>query len=421
MTEGTSPYLQWSSGSSSDDDDDEGGSSRAVRSSRRISNASPSGDTKLQGASSSRDLLKTAAAMSLGMRRSGSTKPLETRTSISSPSDGHRGLRDRLNQLSRSERKDLLRKARGTRVRPDGKFIDEDALTTAIRKLTSENAVARSQLPGASAAPQRPNRIKLHIYDLIAHDTLMQLPWGCGVCEIGKCFNEVNTALHELGTGAYHVGVEINGVEYAYGSCSIRGKSGIFTCIPKVSPGYQYRTTIDFGERYITRTAWVPIDEDGTVSEVSSTHSTSYRHMERYLDGREVIRDMHEDYMGTDYDILRKNCCTFARDACLRMGIEDEEIPSWFQNLAESGAITQDLAVATVQPLVRVLSTATDPDGTRLTQSLRTEICDGGFEVIAERNVEGTKDTLYVIDESPSKAMSDIDVSSLRRRAAWAY
>ena len=31
------------------------------------------------------------------------------------------------------------------------------------------------------------NDIKLHIYDLIAHDTLMQLPWGC-VCEIGKCF-----------------------------------------------------------------------------------------------------------------------------------------------------------------------------------------------------------------------------------------
>ena len=50
----------------------------------------------------------------------------------------------------------------------------------------------------------RPNRVVLHIYDLIAKDTLVQFPspLNC-VCEIGKCFNDVNSALHELGTGAY--------------------------------------------------------------------------------------------------------------------------------------------------------------------------------------------------------------------------
>lgn len=50
----------------------------------------------------------------------------------------------------------------------------------------------------------RPNRVLLHIYDLIAKDTLVQFPspLNC-VCEIGKCFNDVNSALHELGTGAY--------------------------------------------------------------------------------------------------------------------------------------------------------------------------------------------------------------------------
>lgn len=50
----------------------------------------------------------------------------------------------------------------------------------------------------------RPNRVQLHIYDLIAKDTLVQFPspLNC-VCEIGKCFNDVNSALHELGTGAY--------------------------------------------------------------------------------------------------------------------------------------------------------------------------------------------------------------------------
>ena len=50
----------------------------------------------------------------------------------------------------------------------------------------------------------RPNRVQLHVYDLIKADTLVQFPspLNC-VCEIGKCFNDVNSALHELGTGAY--------------------------------------------------------------------------------------------------------------------------------------------------------------------------------------------------------------------------
>lgn len=52
------------------------------------------------------------------------------------------------------------------------------------------------------------NRIKLHVYDLIAEETVMQLPWGCHF-PIGQCFNAVNSGLHTLGTGAYHVGIEV--------------------------------------------------------------------------------------------------------------------------------------------------------------------------------------------------------------------
>jgi hypothetical protein len=56
--------------------------------------------------------------------------------------------------------------------------------------------------------PGRTNRIRLHAYDLIAEETVMQLPWGCHF-PIGQCFNAVNTGLHTLGTGAYHVGIEV--------------------------------------------------------------------------------------------------------------------------------------------------------------------------------------------------------------------
>ena len=51
---------------------------------------------------------------------------------------------------------------------------------------------------------------------------------------------------------------------------------------------------------------------------------------------------MTPQYMGTDYDLLRKNCCSFAKDACIQLGIREKDIPKWFQNLAQTGAMTHD-------------------------------------------------------------------------------
>ena len=86
---------------------------------------------------------------------------------------------------------------------------------------------------------------------------------------------------------------------------------------------------------------------------------------------------MAVEYLGTEYDLLRRNCCTFAHDACLRLGVPPEEIPTWFRNLAEAGAVTQDTAVSTMQPLTRVFNKCT-MDG------LSEMIADSGFEVIAD-------------------------------------
>lgn len=122
------------------------------------------------------------------------------------------------------------------------------------------------------------------------------------------------------------------------------------------SPGYQYRTTIDFGDIVVTKpTGSTPTptrrrrDEaiivmgemDGIVAGV---------------DGREIIREMAMEYLGTDYDLLRKNCCTFAHDACLRLGIHEDDIPSWFCNLSSVGAVTQDAATSTLAEISQMFS-----------------------------------------------------------------
>lgn len=261
---------------------------------------------------------------------------------------------------------------------------------------------------GSVPNPHRRNRIKLHVYDLIPTETVMQLPfWGC-TFPIGLCFDAVNSGLHSMGTGAYHVGIEVNGVEYSFGACDIPGHTGVFSCIPKRSPGYQFRTTIDFGERpLVTKKAQLKrFSSDSQVSE------------KLQIDGREVIKQMATEYMGTDYDLLRRNCVTFASDAAMRLGIEEKEIPSWFRNLCESGALTQDVALQTVEPIQTMFSSCEDYG------SLAGKTIEDGFEIISKTE-EGFGKGIKVLDADDTNSLSQCTdcapLGGVRQTLSWAY
>jgi len=125
------------------------------------------------------------------------------------------------------------------------------------------------------------------------------------------------------------------------------------------------------------------------------------------------------DYLGTDYDILRKNCCSFAHDACVRLGVPKEKIPSWFSNLAQTGAYSQDLANATFNatlvPLQRVLSTGCGQDDFVL-ESVWEDTEETGFEIIARRNATNTGDVVVVVDADPNPP-----APFQHRRRTWAH
>ncbi|CAB9518916.1 DeSI-like protein [Seminavis robusta] len=273
---------------------------------------------------------------------------------------------------------------------------------------------------GSLPTPHRRNRIKLHIYDLIPSETVMQLPWGCFI-PIGKCFDVVNSSLHSMGTGAYHVGVEVNGIEYSYGATSLPRVSGVFSCMPKRSPGYQYRTTIDFGERTLVKKSWVCAESSIDTTSADSQAPT-YQEVERFVEGREVIKEMACEYMGIDYDLLRKNCVTFAIDACRKLGVKDEEIPTWFRNLCESGALTQDVAMQTVEPIQNIFSACEDYG------DFAEKTLEDGFEVITKAPAEGgsgggMKTVVMVIDSVECNAYHCIDCPTVgvRRTLSWTY
>lgn len=115
----------------------------------------------------------------------------------------------------------------------------------------------------------------------------------------------INGYAYWLGLGVYHSGVQVHGVEYAYGAHD-RPSSGIFEGEPRRCPGFRYRTSVLVG-----RTDLGP-------REVAS-----------------LMDDLAKVYAGNAYHLISKNCNHFCNDVCVRL--TGEGIPGWVNRLANLG------------------------------------------------------------------------------------
>lgn len=129
-----------------------------------------------------------------------------------------------------------------------------------------------------------PTKVFVNIYDLV---------------------KPVNDRLRVLGTGAFHAGVEVYGREYSFGFCY--SGTGIFPSKPKQCVGPDFRESIDMGQTQLSE------------AEVLA-----------------LIQALESEWVGTDYDILRRNCCIFSNYLCERLGVGS--LPKWITNLAAAGA-----------------------------------------------------------------------------------
>ena len=142
------------------------------------------------------------------------------------------------------------------------------------------------------------------------------------------------------------------------------------------------------------------------------------------------MKEMAQEYLGPDYDLLRRNCCTFARDACLRLGISPEEIPTWFMNLAGAGAATQDV----FQPITSMLSATEEEDAASIVHvSSAKDVAlyeeTGGFEVIAKRKEGSLQTEMEIVKVVEALEMERPRCSvagkrgraSVRRTMSWTY
>ncbi|EPS60489.1 hypothetical protein M569_14316, partial [Genlisea aurea] len=116
----------------------------------------------------------------------------------------------------------------------------------------------------------------------------------------------MNQYLYWAGLGIFHSGVEVHGVEYAFGAHDYPS-SGVFEVEPRQCPGFRFRKSIFVG--------------------TTSMDAAQVREfMERQAAG----------YNGDTYHLIAKNCNHFCRDICHKL--TGERIPKWINRLAKLGS-----------------------------------------------------------------------------------
>lgn len=166
-------------------------------------------------------------------------------------------------------------------------------------------------LPYAGATPVKVPKscvtpVKVHVYHVSGHSAVKR----------------VNSVLRVLGTGAFHIGVEVYGQEWSFGFTD-DGGTGVFCYQPQVCEEHVYDRSLDMGHTRLT------------FGEVAR-----------------LIGSLANEWQGEDYDILRCNCCHFSDKLCRRLGVGPT--PPDVTNLAGAGALIDDQ----IQKAASVVQTA---------------------------------------------------------------
>lgn len=115
--------------------------------------------------------------------------------------------------------------------------------------------------------------------------------------------SDQNSWTYWCGVGIFHSGLEVYGVEYAYGGHEY-DVSGVFATNPKDAPGpVLFRESVLVGYT-----------------------SMSPQHVQQ------AVQEMGEQYKGNAYHLLQRNCNHFSNDLCRKL--TGKEAPLWINRLA---------------------------------------------------------------------------------------
>mmetsp|Transcript_90565 Transcript_90565/g.194205 ORF Transcript_90565/g.194205 Transcript_90565/m.194205 type:complete len:204 (-) Transcript_90565:67-678(-) len=167
-----------------------------------------------------------------------------------------------------------------------------------------------AELSQSLALVPRREPVILHIYDLGTSGQFMAL----------------NALLKAVGTGAFHVGVEVYGREWSYRGTSVAG-TGIVSCRPKKCGEHTYYTSVQMG--------YTDLSQDEVLL---------------------LLNGLRKIWRGEHYEMLTHNCTHFADNFTRELGVGN--IPYWTMNLAGAGS--------TVESVYRVAGDVMVDTGSRL-------------------------------------------------------
>eukprot|EP01063_Lacrimia_lanifica_P039886 TRINITY_DN8882_c0_g1_i2.p2 TRINITY_DN8882_c0_g1~~TRINITY_DN8882_c0_g1_i2.p2 ORF type:complete len:187 (+),score=73.47 TRINITY_DN8882_c0_g1_i2:83-643(+) len=142
------------------------------------------------------------------------------------------------------------------------------------------------------------SEVTLHVYDVTNKAVIGYL-------------NAVTKGLGHVG-GAFHGGVEVNGVEYSFGYMP-EGHSGVYEQEPKQSDQHKYRESICMGKTQ---------KESGQVLA--------------------IVERLKREWQGPSYDVLTRNCCHFSAALIDELDVP-EKVPAWLNRFAGIGSKGRDL------------------------------------------------------------------------------
>lgn len=142
----------------------------------------------------------------------------------------------------------------------------------------------------ARSSPRSIEPVVLHIYNVGTWQT-----------------QALNRFLRPLGTGIFHCGVEVYGVEWSYSDTTTGLGDGIFDSKPMHCEGHTYYDSVSMG-----------------MTNAADT------------DVLDLICMLQKDWPVDAYDTLTRNCCHFSNELCQRLGVGS--IPIWVMSLAGLGA-----------------------------------------------------------------------------------
>ncbi|PWZ56269.1 hypothetical protein Zm00014a_016204 [Zea mays] len=156
-----------------------------------------------------------------------------------------------------------------------------------LSRLSRKSAMRFFLFPKVQSAGQSPDDtpVYLNVYDL----------------------TPMNGYIYWAGLGIFHSGIEVHGVEYAFGAHDFP-TSGVFEVEPHQCPGFRFRKSIFLGT-----TCLDPIQV------------------------RQFMELQSVNYNGDTYHLITKNCNHFCKDMCYKL--TGNKIPKWVNRLARIGAI----------------------------------------------------------------------------------